>query len=73
MYFLDKNLRIVNRKYEGRFCSHQRRVAEDGLTDIPPYDDPLVIAGQGTIGLEILDQIGDQKVDVIFVCVGGGL
>ncbi|GAB4074922.1 bifunctional threonine ammonia-lyase/L-serine ammonia-lyase TdcB [Barrientosiimonas marina] len=37
---------------------------------IPPYDDPLVMAGQGTAGLEILDQIPD--VDAIVVPVGGG-
>ena len=37
---------------------------------IPPYDDPLVIAGQGTIGLEILEQV--PNVDVIVVPVGGG-
>ena len=42
------------------------------MIDIPPYDDPLVIAGQGTIGLEILRQYDFTKIDAIFVCVGGG-
>ncbi|MBT2680477.1 threonine/serine dehydratase [Bacillus sp. ISL-35] len=37
---------------------------------IPPYDDPYIIAGQGTVGLEILDQILD--VDAVIVPVGGG-
>ncbi|MGM8212289.1 threonine ammonia-lyase [Virgibacillus sp. W0430] len=37
---------------------------------IPPYDDPLIIAGQGTVGLEIMDQIVDA--DAIVVPVGGG-
>ncbi|MDC3417104.1 threonine ammonia-lyase [Aquibacillus salsiterrae] len=37
---------------------------------IPPYDDPLIIAGQGTVGLEIIEQIPD--VDAIVVPVGGG-
>ena len=41
-----------------------------GLTFIHPFDDPDVIAGQGTIGLEILDQLPD--VDAIVVPVGGG-
>ena len=41
------------------------------LTFVHPYDDPLVIAGQGTIGLEILRQ-HPGKVDAIFVPVGGG-
>jgi threonine dehydratase len=37
---------------------------------IPPYDDPYIMAGQGTIGLEILEQIHD--VDVVIVPIGGG-
>jgi len=41
-----------------------------GMTFIHPYDDPLVIAGQGTIGLEILEQLPD--VDAVIVTVGGG-
>ncbi|MDQ3026256.1 MAG: threonine ammonia-lyase, biosynthetic [Pseudomonadota bacterium] len=41
------------------------------LTFVHPYDDPLVIAGQGTIGLEILRQ-HPQFIDAIFVPVGGG-
>jgi threonine dehydratase len=44
--------------------------ATTGLVPIPPFDDPLVIAGQGTIGTEILRQRGD--VSAIFVAVGGG-
>lgn len=43
---------------------------ETGMTFIHPFDDELVIAGQGTIGLEILDQMSD--VDVVIVPVGGG-
>ena len=44
--------------------------AETGMTFIHPYDDELVIAGQGTIGLEILDQLPD--LDAVIVPVGGG-
>jgi threonine dehydratase len=43
-----------------------------GHTNIPPYDDPYVIAGQGTVGLEILRQVDAKKIDAIFVPVGGG-
>ena len=43
-----------------------------GLTIIPPFDDPQVIAGQGTIGVEICRQTDMSKVDAIFCCVGGG-
>src|SRR5688572_13882344 len=42
-----------------------------GLTYVHPYDDPLVIAGQGTIGMEILRQ-HPKPIDAIFVPVGGG-
>ena len=44
--------------------------AEQGGVYIPPYDHPAVIAGQGTIGLEILEQLPD--VEVIVVPIGGG-
>lgn len=44
---------------------------KNGLTFIHPYDDPDVIAGQGTVGMEILRQYSDD-IDAIFVPVGGG-
>ncbi|HEX7860785.1 MAG TPA: threonine ammonia-lyase [Verrucomicrobiae bacterium] len=44
--------------------------AEDGLTYINGYDDPPIIAGQGTIGLEIIEQVPD--LDAVVVPVGGG-
>jgi threonine dehydratase len=43
-----------------------------GLTNIAPFDDPYVIAGQGTIGLELLRQTSLGKLEAIFCCVGGG-
>ncbi|KAH8682753.1 tryptophan synthase beta subunit-like PLP-dependent enzyme [Xylariales sp. PMI_506] len=43
-----------------------------GLINIPPFDDPYVIAGQGTIGLELSMDTNLSKVDAIFCCVGGG-
>lgn len=47
------------------------RLADElGLTYVAPFDDPLVIAGQGTLGLELLQQ--DAHLDRIFVPVGGG-
>ncbi len=45
-------------------------LAETGMTFIHPFDDPDIITGQGTIGLEILEDLGDT--DMIFVPVGGG-
>ncbi|TDZ17911.1 Threonine dehydratase [Colletotrichum orbiculare MAFF 240422] len=49
-----------------------RRAAQDGLINIPPFDDPYVIAGQGTIGMELFGQMNMSKLDAIFCCVGGG-
>ena len=45
--------------------------AENGMTFIHPYDDPEVIAGQGTVAMEILKQ-HPNPIDVVFVPVGGG-
>ncbi|WP_174616402.1 threonine ammonia-lyase [Virgibacillus ihumii] len=39
-------------------------------TYIPPYDDPLIMAGQGTVGLEIIEQVKD--IDEVYVPIGGG-
>lgn len=46
-------------------------VEKTGQTYIPPFDDPDVIAGQGTIAMEILRQHG-KKIDAVFVPIGGG-
>ncbi len=47
--------------------------AERGLSLIKPYDDPAIIAGQGTIGLEISEQIDEPPDQVLGPCGGGGL
>ncbi|KAJ7579158.1 tryptophan synthase beta subunit-like PLP-dependent enzyme [Mycena floridula] len=50
-----------------------RLASAHGLIFVPPYDDPLVIAGQGTIGMEILKQLpNSDKLDAIFAAIGGG-
>lgn len=43
---------------------------EQGRVLIPPFDHPMVMAGQGTAALELLDQVGE--LDALFVCLGGG-
>ncbi|EMD65553.1 hypothetical protein COCSADRAFT_86330 [Bipolaris sorokiniana ND90Pr] len=43
-----------------------------GLISIPPFDDPYVIAGQGTVGMELLRQTNLQDLKAVFCCVGGG-
>jgi threonine dehydratase len=48
-----------------------RRIADDrGMTMIPPFDHPHVMAGQGTAALELIDEVG--PLDALLVCVGGG-
>jgi threonine dehydratase len=44
--------------------------SERGMTLIPPYDHPDVIAGQGTAAMELFDEVGE--LDALFVCLGGG-
>ncbi|CAG8999198.1 MAG: L-threonine dehydratase biosynthetic IlvA [Candidatus Celerinatantimonas neptuna] len=51
-----------------QYC--QELMEQHGYTMVPPFDDPDVIAGQGTIGKELIDQ--DSHLDAIFVPVGGG-
>jgi threonine dehydratase len=53
-------------------CDHAMRLRRRrGLTFVHPYDDPDVIAGQGTVGMEVLHQ-HPGRIDAIFVPVGGG-
>ncbi|KAF5844335.1 hypothetical protein GGP41_004482 [Bipolaris sorokiniana] len=50
-----------------------RLETQHGLVSIPSFDDPYVIAGQGTIGMEILRQIVPQNLTAVFCCVSGAL
>ena len=57
--------------YDDAYAHSLRIARSEQLTFVHPYDDPDVIAGQGTVGMEILRQHGDP-IDAIFVAVGGG-
>jgi threonine dehydratase len=57
--------------YDDAYAHARQLEAEKGLTFIHPFDDPQVIAGQGTIGMEILRQY-QQPIHAIFVAIGGG-
>lgn len=57
--------------YDDAYAYARELEEKDGLVFIHPFDDPDVIAGQGTIGKEILEQ-ADEKIDALFVPVGGG-
>ncbi|MFH7334458.1 threonine/serine dehydratase [Streptomyces sp. KHY 26] len=49
------------------------RLADEGLTLVHPFDDPAVIAGQGTVGLELAEDAGEELTDVVVSIGGGGL
>jgi threonine dehydratase len=57
--------------YDEAYAEAMRLKRKHGHTFVHPYDDPEVIAGQGTIGMEILRQ-STRPVDAVFVPVGGG-
>ena len=63
---------LYDRDKEDREAIGKRLAAERGLTLIPPYDHPHIIAGQGTATLELIQETG--PLDLLFVpCGGGGL
>ena len=62
-------------KFHGDDCmvselAARRYATQQGLTYVSPYNDPLVIAGQGTIGVELERQL--DRIDAVFVSLGGG-
>jgi threonine dehydratase len=68
---LGGEIELVGDDYDAAY-EHALQLARDGdLTFIHPFDDPEVIAGQGTIAMEILRQ-HDERIDAIFVPIGGG-
>jgi len=69
---LGAEVRIAGRSQDEAAEESRRLVAEEGLAEIPPFDDPLVIAGQGTIGLELLEARPDLET-LLVPLSGGGL
>lgn len=61
---------LYDRYTEDREALGTRLAAERGMTLIPPYDHPHVMAGQGTAALELIQAAG--SLDVMLVCLGGG-
>lgn len=67
---------LYDRANESREEIGETLASQRGLTLIRPYDEPQVIAGQGTVGLELARQTADlgiEKADVLVCCGGGGL
>jgi threonine dehydratase len=66
---------LYDRYTEDREAIGRRLAAERGMTLVPPYDHPHVMAGQGTAALELIEQVRDstgEGLDMLVVCVGGG-
>jgi threonine dehydratase len=69
---LGAQVRIVGTSQDDALAESLRLVENEGLVEISPFDDPLVIAGQGTIGLELMEQRPDLAT-VLVPLSGGGL
>lgn len=67
---LGAEVRLVKGAYDDAYATALQLQEETGATFIHPFDDDEVIAGQGTIGLEILDQL--ESPDAVVVPIGGG-
>ena len=71
----DEGAEIVfyDRRSESREAIAARISEETGATVVPSFDDPAIVAGQGTVGLEIAEQLGGPPRRIIVPCGGGGL
>jgi threonine dehydratase len=64
------DIRLTGTSFDTASAEAKRLAKEEGYTLVPPFDDPDVIAGQGTIAKEILEQ--NPNLQMIFIAVGGG-
>ena len=64
---------FYDRLGESREAVATRISGETGATVVPSFDDPMIVAGQGTVGLEILDQMAEPPSRIVVPCGGGGL
>ncbi len=69
---LGAEVRIIGTTQDEAMCESQRLCEAEGLVEISPFDDPLVIGGQGTIGLEMLEVCPDLET-ILVPLSGGGL
>ncbi len=67
---LGAEVRIIGCSQDEAEVEMQRLVDEDDLALVHPFDDPLVIAGQGTIGIELLED--QPEIDTVIVALSGG-
>jgi threonine dehydratase len=63
-------VRVIGADYDGAHAMAEAYVQEQGATYLSAYDDPVVIAGQATVGLEVMEAL--PQADLLLVPVGGG-
>ena len=64
---------FYDRRSESREAIAARISEETGATVVPSFDDPAIVAGQGTAGLEVVEQLGRSPGRIVVPCGGGGL
>jgi threonine dehydratase len=64
---------FYDRRTESREAIAEGISAKTGATVVPSFDDPAIVAGQGTAGLEIAEQLGRTPARIVIPCGGGGL
>jgi threonine dehydratase len=64
---------FYDRRSESREAIAARISTDTGATVVPSFDDPAIVAGQGTAGLEIVEQLGQAPSRIVVPCGGGGL
>ncbi|KAI5789715.1 tryptophan synthase beta subunit-like PLP-dependent enzyme [Peziza echinospora] len=69
---LGSNVVLFGQDFDEAKEECKRREVKHGLANISPFDDPYIIAGQGTIAMELLRQCNIQDLQAVFCCVGGG-
>jgi threonine dehydratase len=63
-------VQLVGDNFDEAYAHARLEVSRTGLVFVPPFDDELVIAGQGTVALELMEQ--HQELDAVIVPIGGG-
>ncbi|MEO7240842.1 MAG: threonine/serine dehydratase [Sphingomicrobium sp.] len=64
---------FFDRRHDSREAIAARIAGESGATVVPSFDDPAIVAGQGTVGLELLAQVPEPVRRIVVPCGGGGL
>lgn len=62
---------LIGDTYDDAYAEAMRACDEQGMTFIHPFDQPKIIAGNGTVAMEIMESL-DENADYVFVTIGGG-